>query len=93
MKKDISFLSLPAFNIGAIIFSQIETIGILDEIFKLLLLIATFIYTVVRIYFLFKNKQDKKMLIESIINLKIKRGSTTRIILNKNYRLKNILLN
>jgi hypothetical protein len=52
MKKYLSFLSIPALNVGTIIYAQLPAFDLSEEIFKLLLLIATFLFTVVRIFFL-----------------------------------------
>ncbi len=49
MKKFISILSVPAINAGALIYAQLPAFGIFEEVFKLLVLLATFIFTVIRI--------------------------------------------
>ena len=49
MKKFVSILSVPAINAGALIYAQLPAFGLFEEVFKLLVLIATFIFTVVRI--------------------------------------------
>lgn len=61
IRKYFSYFSIPTFNIGIFAYAQIPSFVLIEEIFKLLLLIATFIFTVIKIYFLIKNKQlDKK---------------------------------
>jgi len=66
MKKFVSILSVPAINAGALIYAQLPTFGLFEEIFKLLVLIATFIFTVVRIvvtlkaYIKGRNKKDNQ---------------------------------
>ena len=49
MKKYLSILSVPAINAGAILYAQLPAFGIFEELFKLMVLMATFIFTVVRI--------------------------------------------
>ncbi len=49
MKKYLSILSVPAINAGAILYAQLPAFGIFEELFKLLVLMATFTFTVVRI--------------------------------------------
>jgi hypothetical protein len=60
MKKYISFLSIPALNVGTIVYAQLPALDLFEEILKLLLLLATFIFTIVRIYILLRNKQKEK---------------------------------
>ncbi len=55
-KKYFSYFSVPTFNIGICAYAQIRSFGLVEEIFKLLLLIATFIFTVVKIYLLILNE-------------------------------------
>jgi len=55
MKKYISILSVPAINAGALIYAQLPAFGLSEQIFKLLVLIATFVFTVVRIVLTVKN--------------------------------------
>lgn len=55
-KKYFSSFSVPAFNLGAIVYAQFPSFALIEEIFKLLLLIATFIFTVVKIYLLILNE-------------------------------------
>ena len=57
MKKYISLVSVPAVNIGAIVYAQLPAIGMLEEIFKLLVLAASFVFTVFRIIGLFRKKE------------------------------------
>lgn len=54
--KYFSYFSIPTFNIGICAYAQIPSLGFIEEIFKLLLLIATFIFTVVKIYLLILNE-------------------------------------
>lgn len=56
IKKYFSYFSIPTFNISIFAYAQIPSFGLIEEIFKLLLLIATFIFTVVKIYFLILNE-------------------------------------
>ncbi|HCY76094.1 MAG TPA: hypothetical protein DHV28_09255 [Ignavibacteriales bacterium] len=56
IKKYFSYFSIPTFNIGICAYAQIPSFGLIEEIFKLFLLIATFIFTVVKIYFLILNE-------------------------------------
>jgi len=56
MKKYFSYFSIPTFNIGICAYAQIPSFGLTEEIFKLLLLIATFIFTVIKIYLLILNE-------------------------------------
>ncbi len=49
MKKYFSFLSVPALNVGTIVYAQLPALDFFEEILKLLLLIATFVFTIVRI--------------------------------------------
>jgi len=56
MKKYFPLFSVPALNLGAIVYAQLPSFGLIEEIFKLLLLIATFIFTVVKICFLILNE-------------------------------------
>ena len=63
MKKFVSILSVPAINAGALIYAQLPAFGLFEEVFKLLVLIATFIFTVVRIVVTLKayiKGRDKK---------------------------------
>ncbi len=64
MKKYLSILSVPAINAGALIYAQLPAIGIFEEMFKLLVLIATFTFTVIRIVVTvkdyLKNRDDKQ---------------------------------
>ncbi len=49
MKKYFSLLSVPALNIGAVIYAEIPSFSVLEEIFKLLALAASLVFTVFRI--------------------------------------------
>ena len=59
MKKYFSDISVPAFNFGAIFFADIPSFGLLEEICKLLLMIATLVFTIVKIVKLLKGKSTK----------------------------------
>lgn len=56
LKKYFAYFSIPTFNIGIFAYAQIPSFDLVEEIFKLLLLIATFIFTVVKIYLLILNE-------------------------------------
>ncbi len=60
MRKLVSVLSVPAVNLGTIVYAQLPTFDLFEQIFKLLLLIATFIFTLIRIFVLLKNKNSDK---------------------------------
>lgn len=60
MKKYLSLLSLPALNFGTIVYAQLPAFDLFEEIFKLLLLIATFLFTVARIIYLVKYRKKNK---------------------------------
>jgi hypothetical protein len=60
MKKYLSLLSLPAINIGAIFYAQLPAFDLFEEIFKLLLLIATLLFTVAKIIYLLKDRKKDK---------------------------------
>ena len=64
MKKFISIITVPAINAGALLFAQLPSFDLFEEIFKLLVLIATFTFTVIRIVVTLKDhikgKTNKK---------------------------------
>ncbi len=60
MKKYLSILSVPAINAGALIYAQLPAFGLTEEIFKLLVLIATFVFTVIRIVVTVKEQVKKR---------------------------------
>ena len=60
MKKFISIISVPAINAGALIYAQLPAFGIFEQLFKLLVLMATFIFTVVRIVVTLKDHRRAK---------------------------------
>ncbi len=66
MKKFISIFTVPAINAGALIYAQLPAFGIFEEVFKLLVLIATFTFTVIRIVVTLKDyfRRDSKIIRE-----------------------------
>ena len=57
MKKYMSLVSVPAVNIGAFLYAQIPAFGIIEEVFKILVLAASFVFTVFRIVGLFRKRE------------------------------------
>ncbi len=57
MKKYMSLVSVPAVNIGAFLYAQIPAFGMIEEIFKILVLAASFVFTVFRIIGMVRKKR------------------------------------
>ena len=59
MKKYLSDFSVPVFNFGALAFAEAPSLGLVEEICKLLVMLATLVFTIVKIYKLLRNGNSK----------------------------------
>ena len=55
LKKYFTYFTVPIINIGTYTYAQLPSLLFLENFFKPLLLIATFIYTLIKIYLLILN--------------------------------------
>lgn len=61
MKKYLSDFSVPVFNFGAIVFAEAPSFGFIEEICKLLVMAATLIFIIVKIYLVLKDRNSKNL--------------------------------
>lgn len=59
MNGYIELVFIPTLNASVIAYSTVPSLTLIEGFFKVLLLAATFIFTVVKIYFLIKNNSNK----------------------------------